>query len=156
MKAGDRLLDGSLLQSTKCAGRQGGVFYTSPTIRYAGTILQISVKGAYSFTVYCKAQVLCGTSQSGLRDGSINCDAVPAASMVILVTGGNHGISEDMAGSSGEHMPICQLSYLAAIEWKSEVNPAAIPYGVLVQIYAVDDNSQDYSTAAQWTDADPV
>ena len=33
MMPGDKLLDGSLLRSTKCAGRQDRCFYTSPTVR---------------------------------------------------------------------------------------------------------------------------
>ena len=36
MKPGDVLLDGTKLKSSKCAGRQDKVFYTSPAIRYAG------------------------------------------------------------------------------------------------------------------------
>ena len=33
---GDRLLDGSVLRSGRCAGRQDSVYYTSPSVRYAG------------------------------------------------------------------------------------------------------------------------
>ena len=33
---GDRLLDGSVLRSGRCAGRQDKVYYTSPSVRYAG------------------------------------------------------------------------------------------------------------------------
>ncbi len=33
---GDRLVDGTVLGSTNCAGRQDRCYYTSPTIRYAG------------------------------------------------------------------------------------------------------------------------
>ena len=33
MMPGDKLLDGSVLRSTKCAGRQDRCFYTSPTVR---------------------------------------------------------------------------------------------------------------------------
>lgn len=36
MKPGDTLVNGTKLQSTKCAGRQDEVVYTSPTIKYAG------------------------------------------------------------------------------------------------------------------------
>ena len=36
MKPGDKLLDGKVLRSAKCAGRQDKVFYTSPTVKYAG------------------------------------------------------------------------------------------------------------------------
>ena len=36
MKPGDKMLDGKVLHSTKCAGRQDKVFYTSPTVKYAG------------------------------------------------------------------------------------------------------------------------
>ena len=36
MKPGDGLLDGTKLRSTKCAGRRAAVFYTSPTVEYAG------------------------------------------------------------------------------------------------------------------------
>jgi hypothetical protein len=35
-KPGDKLIDGTTLGSTKCAGRTDSVFYTSPTIKYAG------------------------------------------------------------------------------------------------------------------------
>ena len=35
LKPGDRLMDGSKLKSTKCAGRQDKDFYTSPSIRCA-------------------------------------------------------------------------------------------------------------------------
>ena len=33
---GDRRLDGSVLRSGRCAGRQDRVYYTSPSVRYAG------------------------------------------------------------------------------------------------------------------------
>ena len=33
---GDKLLDNSVLQSERCAGRQDRCFYTSPSVRYAG------------------------------------------------------------------------------------------------------------------------
>ncbi len=33
---GDRLLDGSVLRSGRCAGRQDKVYYTSPSVCYAG------------------------------------------------------------------------------------------------------------------------
>jgi hypothetical protein len=33
---GDKLIDGSVLRSGRCAGRQDRVYYTSPTVRYAG------------------------------------------------------------------------------------------------------------------------
>ena len=36
MKPGDKLLDGTKLRSTKCAGRQDEGFYTSLTVKYAG------------------------------------------------------------------------------------------------------------------------
>ncbi len=36
MIPGDRLLDGTELRSERCAGRQDRVFYTSPTVSYAG------------------------------------------------------------------------------------------------------------------------
>jgi hypothetical protein len=36
MIPGDRLMDGRELRSERCAGRQDRVFYTSPTVRYAG------------------------------------------------------------------------------------------------------------------------
>ena len=36
MKLGDVLLDSTRLRSTKCAGRQDEVIYTSPTMKYAG------------------------------------------------------------------------------------------------------------------------
>ena len=36
MIPGDLLLDGTELRSERCAGRQDRVFYTSPTVSYAG------------------------------------------------------------------------------------------------------------------------
>ena len=33
---GDRLMDGSILQSGRCAGRQDKVYYSSPSVCYAG------------------------------------------------------------------------------------------------------------------------
>ena len=33
---GDKLLDGTVLKSAKCAGRTDAVYYTSQTIRYSG------------------------------------------------------------------------------------------------------------------------
>ena len=36
LKPGDRRPDGTIVRSTKTSGRQQGVFYTSPTVKYAG------------------------------------------------------------------------------------------------------------------------
>jgi hypothetical protein len=36
LKPGDKLPDGTILKSTKCADRQDKVIYTSPTVKYAG------------------------------------------------------------------------------------------------------------------------
>ena len=44
MKAGDKLLDGSTLNSAKCAGRQDPWLYTSPTIGYAGLMFYAEPK----------------------------------------------------------------------------------------------------------------
>jgi hypothetical protein len=132
MKPGDRLPDGTVLRSTKCAGRQDNVFYTSPTVKYAG------------LKFYAEPQEF--------GDGL-------AASMVVQIRqrpGSFVAQGETMAfekrwangrgpwpGHLAQHCPHVDLD---TIEWKSEDTSGAIPYGVLIRpfVFGADEELQTY------------
>lgn len=133
MKAGDRLLNGTILRSGKCAGRQDAVFYTSPTIGYAG------------LKFYARPQPF--TDPQDPEDDGL------AVSMVLQCR--QKPDSFDMQGETmgfeahsslahfggrvgpwpGHLSTICPHVNLETIEWMSQTNVAAIPYRLLVRVF---------------------
>jgi hypothetical protein len=129
MKPGDVLLDGTPLKSTKCAGRQDKVLYTSPTIKYAG------------LRFYAEPQVW--------RDGgsmrasiAVQCRQNP---VTFASQGETMGFARSMAGHLARNCPHVDLG---SIEWTSDNMPGAIPYGVLVRTWPVgkDPSHEAYSS----------
>jgi hypothetical protein len=111
MKAGDTLLDGTVLRSTKCAERQDKCFYTSPTIKYAG------------LKFYAEPQPF------GDR---------LAASMVLICR--QKPDSYDRRGQTmgfdqwpGHLSSECPHIDPGSVEYFSEINTGAIPTGLLVR-----------------------
>ena len=119
LKPGDTLPDGSILRSTKCAGRQDKVIYTSPTVKYAG------------LKFYAAPQPY---GDDGM-----------AASMVFMlrqkpdsfVTQGETMAFEKARPGTEPwlgHLAVeCPHVALNTIEWKSEQNQFAVPYGLLIR-----------------------
>ena len=115
LKPGDKLLDGSLLRSTKCAGRQDKVFYTSPTITYAG------------LKFYAEPQKWRGGTMCASM--ALQCRQKPHSF---------HTQRETMRFEQewpGHLRWTCPHVNLKHIEWKSDVNMAAIPYGLMVRVW---------------------
>eukprot|EP01046_Picozoa_sp_COSAG06_P038739 COSAG06_NODE_4497_length_4202_cov_90.716549_7_plen_199_part_00 len=79
-KPGDKLIDGTTLGSTKCAGRTDSVFYTSPTIKYAGLKFYAEPQPFYTWvvgqvTLFCSLSLFLGHS---FRIAYIFCGFVTA------------------------------------------------------------------------------
>ena len=119
MKPGDRLLDGTKLRSTKCAGRQDEGFYTSPTVRYAG------------LKFYAEPQQFESAASGQQMAGSIvlQCRQCPKSfTMQGETMGFNTQWGRGHLAQSCQHVPPGQL------EWKSDVSPATIPCGLLSRV----------------------
>ena len=120
MKAGDTLLDGTKLRSAKCAGRQDEVFYTSPTIKYAG------------LKFYAEPQPF-GDGQAASI--ALQCRQKPGS---FETQGETMCFTRDMPDHLARE---CPYVVLRTIEWMSTVNVAAIPYGLLIRTFGADDAS---------------
>jgi hypothetical protein len=119
MKAGDILLDGTTLHSAKCARRQDKVFYTSPTIKYAG------------LKFYAEPQRVGGGRRASI---ALQCRQKPGS---FETQGETMRFAREMPGHLGRACPHVDLR---TIEWKSGNNVAAIPYGLLIRTFGADDN----------------
>ena len=129
MKSGDVLLDGSKLKSSKCAGRQDEVFYTSPTIRYAG------------LKFYAEPQRFDTGGKEMAASIALQCRQLP---------GSYEAQGETMRFSSwpGHLASTCPHTNLQTVEWKSERNIGTIPYGILVRVWpwGNDPEEREYSS----------
>jgi hypothetical protein len=116
MKAGDTLLNGKKLKSTKCDGRQDKFFYTSPTIKYAGLKFYAEPqrwrKGAMkaSMVVQCRQSPKSFKAQKETMDFEL-----------------------EMKGHLARNCPGVDPR---AMEWKSDANSGLIPYGLLVRVWS--------------------
>merc|ERR1712072_903035 len=113
MMPGDKLLDGSVLRSTKCAGRQDLCVYTSPTVRYAG------------LKFYAEPQPF-----GGGWFGSIvlQCRQQPSNMKV-------QGETMGFAKSFGAQHRVCPHVPMSHVECISDVRNSIIPYGLLVRVW---------------------
>lgn len=120
-KPGDTLLDGTILHSTKCAGRQASHFYTSPTIKYAG------------LRFYAEPQALGGGRAASI---ALQCRQQPGS---FETQGETMAFERDWPGHLERECPHIDLR---TIEWKSDNNVAAIPYGLMIRTFGM--NDEDY------------
>ena len=127
MKAGDALLDGTKLKSSKCAGRQDKVFYTSPTVRYAG--LKFYAEPTQFGTEQLAASI------------ALQCRQQPRSYEA-------QGETMRFSEWPGHLERTCPHTDLKTVEWKSERNVGAIPYGILVRVwpYGRDPEETEYSS----------
>ena len=115
LKPGDKLLDGTALQSTKCAGRQDCVFYTSPTIHYAG------------LKFYAQPQEWRhGSMRASI---ALQCRQRPES---FTSQGETMRFEQEWPGYLARTCPHVDLDH---IEWMSDINSAVIPYGLLVRVW---------------------
>jgi hypothetical protein len=115
LKPGDRLLDGTKLRSSKCAGRQDLVFYTSPTIRYAGLKFYAEPHAWRGDTMHASIALQCRQKPASFR-----------------TQGETMGFERSWPGHLARTCPHVDLDH---IEWLSDTNAAAIPYGLLVRVW---------------------
>eukprot|EP01045_Picozoa_sp_COSAG04_P029506 COSAG04_NODE_4867_length_1853_cov_1.258837_1_plen_305_part_01 len=134
MKSGDVLLDGSVLRSAKCARRQEKQFYTSPTVRYAGLKIYAEpqpVDGQTSASIVLQCRQRPGSFETQGETLAFDCE--------------RQGTSGPWPGHLAHECPHVELD---DIEWKSKINVAAIPYGLLIRVY---DLSQEISVRSQYS-----
>ena len=124
MKSGDKLLQPHpkqrgcrkegcrKLHSTKCAGRQDKVFYTSPSIKYAG------------LKFYAEPQQVNDRLHASM---ALQCRQEPGSFETQAET---MEFAEKMRGHLRRECPHVNLD---EIEWKSDANASAIPYGLLIR-----------------------
>jgi hypothetical protein len=130
MKAGDKLLDGSTLRSSKCAGRQDRVFYTSPTIQYAG------------LKFYAEPQPFGDNMAASIV---LQCRQKPGSFRT-------QGETMEFRRSNAFWLQHFQREFphvkRSQIEWKSEMNVGACPYGLLVRPFqwGADDTGSMYAS----------
>ena len=110
-KPGDTLIDGTVLESTKCAGRQDKVFYTSPTVRYAGLKFYAEPQRWRGDTMRASIAMQCRQKPGSFRQQGQTMGFTP------------QGLRE--------HRPHVEPR---AVEWTSKVIDAAVPYGLLVRV----------------------
>jgi hypothetical protein len=127
MKAGDTLLDGTILRSAKCAGRQDKVFYTSPTIKYAG------------LKFYAEPQPFGSRDQSASI--ALQCRQKPGSFKT-------QGETMGFGRWPGHLERECPHVDLGTLEWMSAINVAAIPYGLLIRTFGADD--EGYRSPVDW------
>jgi hypothetical protein len=123
LKPGDKLLDGTVLRSSKCAGRQDRVFYTSPSIRYAGLKFYAEPQGWRR-----------GTMRASL---ALQCRQKPGS---FTTQGETMSFERTWPGRLAHtcpHVDLCQ------IEWLSDANVATIPYGLLVRVWPTNADPDD-------------
>jgi hypothetical protein len=137
MKPGDKLLDGSVLCSAKSMGRQDPVFYTSPTVKYAGLKL------------YARPQP--HPDEKGLQASMVlQCRQKPGSFELQGETMGfgTHSSKVHFGGQVGPwpgHLEReCPHVDLDTIEWKSDNNVAAIPYRLLVRVFRTTRDEHNY------------
>ena len=117
MKPGDKLLDGSVMRSTECAGRQDKVYYASPKIRYAGLKFYAEPKEfAYQGTQLACIALQCVQNPTILRKQS--------ETMQFKKKWPGH-----LEQSCG---PYVNLQH---VKWMSDANTGTIPYGILIRCY---------------------
>jgi hypothetical protein len=114
-------LDGTTLKSTKCAGRQDGVIYTSPTIRYAGKKFYAEPQQWRDNTMRASIAMQCRQAP-----GSFNSQ------------GETMQFKTKMPGHLEEFCPHVDLD---TIEWKTKANTSIIPYGLLVRVWPVENDT---------------
>eukprot|EP00729_Bicosta_minor_P002385 gene2385-2137_t len=136
MKPGSTLIDGTKLESTKCAGRQDEVVYTSPTIKYAG--LKFYAEPSRFVTA-------AGVEMRGSI--AVQCRQNPAT---FEKQGETMAFKRKMPGHLEKHCPHVDL---AEIEWKTEADRAVIPYGLLVRVWqkSKDPEATAYSSPVDGT-----
>lgn len=118
MKPGSILIDGTKLESTRCAGRQDEVVYTSPTIKYAG------------LKFYAEPSRFATAAGVEMRGSiAVQCRQNPAT---FEKQGETMAFEREMPGHLEKHCPHVDL---AEIEWKTEADRAVIPYGLLVRVW---------------------
>jgi hypothetical protein len=120
---GDTLIDGSVLKSTKCAGRQDEVYYTSPTIRYAG------------LRFYAEPQpytCLAGTHRHGQI--VLQCRQNPKGVMKQKETMG-------FKRKWPQHV-ICRHVNETEVECLSQSRGSATPYGVLLRTFPTSEHPE--------------
>ena len=115
LKPGDKLLDGTVLKSAKCAGRQDNVFYTSPTIAYAGLKF-------YAEPQKWRGRVMCASI-------ALQCRQQPGS---FRTQGETMRFEREWPGHLARTCPHVDLKH---IEWLSDITTAAIPYGLLVRVW---------------------
>eukprot|EP01048_Picozoa_sp_COSAG05_P021098 COSAG05_NODE_3780_length_1841_cov_32.881171_1_plen_406_part_10 len=115
MKPGDKLLDGTKLCSTKCAGRTDHVFYTSPTIKYAG------------LKFYAEPQLFEHNGVQMAASIALQCKQRPGS---FWTQGETMKFRTEWPGHLKQQCPHVDLEQ---VEWMSETNAAAIVYGILIR-----------------------
>jgi hypothetical protein len=197
MKPGDKLMNGTTLRSTKCAGRQDEVMYTSPTIQYAGMKFyarpQPFVKRHFLSHLYIKCIVLPRQARDKHRENSKKTDVLePAAAeqgspepqqplpvaaqeddsaepepqqlevermgaSIVLQVRQKPGSFEVQGETMGFEKPTksgkgpwpghlaraCPHVSLESIEWKTDTTVAAIPYGLLIRTFDLEETVRE-------------
>ena len=127
---GDTLLDGTTLSSTKCAGRQDNVIYTSPTVRYAG------------LKFYAEPQSFDHNGRRLAASIVVQCRQNPGT---FEMQGETMAFEQRRRSSGRGPWPgylarECPGVDLDTIEWKSKVGGGIIPYGLLIRTYVPEDD----------------
>ena len=113
-KPGDELPDGSILQSTKCAGRQAEVFYTSPTVKYAGLKFYAEPQPVGNGDTEASMVLVCRQ-----RPGSFR----------------TQGQTMGFDQWPGHLEQECRHVDLASVEWMSKESEHTKPYGLLIRTF---------------------
>ena len=151
-KPGDKLLNGTTLRSTKCAGRQDRVMYTSPTIEYAGMKFYAR---PHPFAQPTSPPPTETETEAEIKQVVGPTPKRMAASIVLQIRqkpgsfetqGETMGFEKQTRRGKGPWpgylAQACPHVDLASIEWKTETTVAAIPYGVLIRTFDLDDESE--------------
>eukprot|EP00931_Biecheleriopsis_adriatica_P047884 TRINITY_DN2763_c0_g1_i3.p1 TRINITY_DN2763_c0_g1~~TRINITY_DN2763_c0_g1_i3.p1 ORF type:complete len:494 (-),score=125.71 TRINITY_DN2763_c0_g1_i3:194-1675(-) len=112
---GDRLPDGSKLESANCAGRTDKVNYTSPTINYAGLAFY--------------ARPARGPRHGNLFQVVLQCRQKPDTFRVQAETMGFRSRWKT------REFDLCPHVHTHEVEWVTEVRKSLIPYGILIRTF---------------------
>mmetsp|Transcript_7861 Transcript_7861/g.16770 ORF Transcript_7861/g.16770 Transcript_7861/m.16770 type:complete len:324 (-) Transcript_7861:369-1340(-) len=116
---GDRLLSGSVLQSGRCAGRQDRVFYTSPSVCYAG--LRFYATPTRFVDAAGRAMLGQAVLQCRQKAGSFSKQA------------------ETMGfGTRWPDHEVCRHTPADEVERLSDCRSSIVPYGLLVRVWPAD------------------
>ena len=169
MKPGDKLMNGTTLRSTKCAGRQDEVMYTSPTIQYAGMKFYarpqpfvLEPAAAEQGSPEPQQPLAVAAQEDSAEPEPQQLEVERMGASIVLQVRQKPGSFEVQGETMGFEKPTksgkgpwpghlaraCPHVSLESIEWKTDTTVAAIPYGLLIRTFDLEETVRENACLA--------